>query len=585
MPEGLQVQTATQEGYRSMKEYGGSDSPPLLHQLLRDAWPGLALVLVFSVVANLLRFVAPIYLIQVFDRVVSTRSIQTLVMLTILAIVGLLTGVSIDIVRRRMLARFGHWLEAKLAPAVVQSSLVGTRGDGEAEPNERLRQLHVLCTFIGRTAVTYTDVLFAPLFIIAVALIHPLLGIIALCGALVAMWLEWLRARIVRRPTESAREASDDARKILTTAQRLRESVVGLAMGGSLLERWRTAASRTTHDRDRTQSLNISFTAWSRGVGRLLRICMIGAGVWLFLDHALSLGSIFAARIMAASAYRSLGSAARNWDRMRDARATYREICDLDASSPTEASFVANDDAQIIADAISFRHRGARSDLFRRLDLTLRPGELLLVTGSAASGKTTLARLLVGLLRPRHGQIRIGDIEILRLPIAVRSASLGYLPQHPEIFEGTMRDNIARFSDCSFEDVIQAARLAGIHDFIIRQPEGYETRMTSQPVGMSGSQRKRIAIARAFLGAPRLIVLDEPLANLDGPSRRRIEAALLELKRNGASVVLTQSMSSSRLSRIADLVLDLNCERPAAGPPLPPQEKSSDKVAKLRRVK
>jgi ATP-binding cassette, subfamily C, bacterial exporter for protease/lipase len=211
----------------------------------------------------------------------------------------------------------------------------------------------------------------------------------------------------------------------------------------------------------------------------------------------------------------------------------------------------------VLIDDVSFRYPGGRDYIFRKLRFEIPPGELVLVIGGAATGKTTLSRLLVGRIMPNRGRINIGDVELMRLPAEVRAELVGYLPQHTELFSGTVRQNIARMSDGAFEDIVAAARRAGAHEAILRLPQGYDTEISDDISGLSGSERKRIALARAFYRSPRLVVLDEPAANLDRPSRRVLEVAVRELKKEGVSIVMTQTGRSPRLEKIADKVVTL----------------------------
>jgi len=207
---------------------------------------------------------------------------------------------------------------------------------------------------------------------------------------------------------------------------------------------------------------------------------------------------------------------------------------------------------------VTHRHPGQRLPLFKALSLEADLGELLLISGEGGAGKTTLTKLIVGLNTPRYGKVFLGDTEIAALTPGQRAKLIGYMTQHTEIFAGTVRENIARMSEGTLADVTQAAKLAGIHDFILSLPHGYETPLIADTFDqLSGSQRKRIALARAFYGNPRLLVLDEPSANLDSRSRRHMESSLQALKDSGTILVVTQSVKSSQLGKMADKHLTL----------------------------
>jgi ABC-type protease/lipase transport system fused ATPase/permease subunit len=244
----------------------------------------------------------------------------------------------------------------------------------------------------------------------------------------------------------------------------------------------------------------------------------------------------------------------RYWQSLAEALAAFENLDRSWLPPATGATSVPVElvSAPLILDSVTFRHPGQPKATFRNVAMTLAAGELMVVTGGADTGKTTLSRLIVGLLKPRQGQIRLGDIAVDRLPLNLRTEIIGYVPQKSELIEGSVKDNIARFSDRPLEEVVRAAQLAGIHDVIVRLPAGYDTDVSEGSIVLSGSRRQKIAIARAFIGNPRLIVLDEPMTHLDAVSRRHIEASLLELKKTGSTIIVTQSIESTRLARIAD---------------------------------
>ena len=333
----------------------------------------------------------------------------------------------------------------------------------------------------------------------------------------------------------------------------------------NLAQRWRRSAVNRWDERERSESRVASFTALRQGLYHCIRIGVLAVGVWLMLLNLLTLGGVFAARVMAGFAFKTVEQAVRQWRTLKDARGAYRRIKtqlagkkDARASVPTTQA-----DAVLVIDGLTYRYKSQRDHIIDRLNLVLEPGEVVLIIGPAATGKTTLSRLLGGVLTPRYGQIRLADIEVTRLPPEMRARLIGYLQQDTRLFNGTVRENIARMGEGDFDDVVAAAKLAGIHDTIVRLPDGYDTEITEESLGLSGSERKRIALARAFYGGPRLIILDEPEANLDRNSRRVLAAGIKELKKRGSIVVVTSEATQARgLARLADKVLILGAKAP-----------------------
>ncbi|TKB50783.1 MAG: ATP-binding cassette domain-containing protein, partial [Mesorhizobium sp.] len=318
-------------------------------------------------------------------------------------------------------------------------------------------------------------------------------------------------------------------------------------MADAIAGRWGRNRVDGFLQRERLNARGSSLDAAIRALNRCVYIILLASGIWLFLNDSASLGGVFAARLIASFAYRMVERAVRELRSLIEAREGYSKIkAELAKPSDLEPSLLPGTPlGSLVLDEVTFRHAGSRADVFRKLSLSLAPGELLLVVGRAATGKTTLARLLIGLLKPRTGQIRLGDMNITRLPDYVRAGAIGYLPQHVELFEGTVAENIARFQQSSIDDVVSAAKIAGIHDVIIRLGQGYDT-LLNDSVGLSGSERKRVALARALFRAPRLIVLDEPFANLDAASKKTLESAARLMKDAGSSIIITMSGQTNR---------------------------------------
>jgi ATP-binding cassette, subfamily C, bacterial exporter for protease/lipase len=527
---------------------------------LRAAWRasrlGLATVFIFGILINILKFATPFYLLHVLDRVPASRSVETLVMLTAAATVALLTGLALEGVRRRMLARWGIWIEQRFGAMLLHRSLNEAPGARSSAARQSLDDLSKLRSFVTRSAVSWLDLVWAPFFFLGVYLIHPVLGFMAFAAIGLLILSGVVQEAISREPRRAARQASNEAGQIVLVAERNIETVGALSMSPNLIERWRRSVFTQHDERDRSEASITFYAQVRRAIGQCLRIGILGVGIWLTLQHSLTLGGVFAARIVE--------KGARNWVNLKEAKVAYKNVKSQLAEDEVRQVSYDNStySSAVLVDDVSFRYPGGRDNIFRKLRLEISPGELVLVVGGAATGKTTLSRLLVGRITPYRGRINIGDVELMRLPSAVRAELVGYLPQHTELFSGTVRQNIARMSDGAFEEIVAAARRAGVHETILRLPQGYDTEISDDTTGLSGSERKRIALARAFYKSPRLVVLDEPAANLDRPSRRVLEKALQDLKKEGTSIVMTQTVRSSRLERIADKVVTLGGRMP-----------------------
>ena len=532
---------------------------------LTNAWkasrPGLACVVIFTVVFNLLKFASPLYLLQVLDRVPASRSIETLVMLTVAVVVAIACGLALDVVRRRMMVRWGIWIERQFGPRMVHRGLADGRAAEQATQISRaLGDVSKLRHFVTGQMLSWLDVWFAPLFFAGVFLVHPLLGVIGLVSVALLLVLAVINDMLTREPRRASSDAYKEANAMVLAAEQNRESVGAFSMAPTLTERWERTSTSRLEEHERIAGRQVLLTTMMQGVGRFLRIAMIAVGVWLVVTGALTLGGIFAARIMSGFGFSLTERAVRRYRNLRETMTAYNGLKQrlTDEDIVRTSLLPGTLDAPLVLNEVNFRHPGQRTDLYRRLSLSLEPGKMLVINGTAGVGKSTLSRLLVGLLQPRHGQIRLGDVTISRLPDAVRAELIGYMPQHTELFSGTVRENIARMGEGNMEDVVAAAKLVGIHEMIVQLPDGYDTQITGDTTGMSGSERKRISLARTFYGRPRLIVLDEPSANLDASARRVMEDALKSLKASGSSIVITLSIHSAQITRLADCFLILD---------------------------
>ena len=535
---------------------------------VRAAWRasrlGLLMIFILGIFINMLKFATPFYLLHVLDRVPASRSVETLVMLTVAATLALLTGLALDGVRRRMLARWGIWIEQRFGARLLDRSLNEAPSARSSAARQSLYDLSKLRSFVTRSAASWLDLIWAPFFFLGVYLIHPLLGTMALAAVGLLILSGVVQEAISREPRRAARQASNEAGQIVLVAERNIETVGALSMSPNLIEKWRKSVFTQHDERDRSEASSTFYAQVRRAIGQCLRIGILGVGIWLSLEHSLTLGGVFAARMMAGFGYRIVEKAARNWVSLKEAVPAYKNVkMQLAEDQFRPVSFDSSTySSAVLIDDVSFRYPGGRDNIFRKFKLEILPGELVLVVGGAASGKTTLSRLLVGRITPNRGRIAIGDVELMRLPAGVRADLIGYLPQHTELFRGTVRQNIARMADGAFEEIVAAARRAGVHETILRLPQGYDTEVSDDTTGLSGSERKRIALARAFYRSPRMVVLDEPAANLDRPSRRVLEKALQELKKEGVSIVMTQTVRSPRVEKIADKVVTLGGRLP-----------------------
>lgn len=529
---------------------------------LRAAWrrstPGLVSIGVFSVFINLSKLAVPLFVMQVLDRVISSRSIPTLIMLTSITLIAVTAGVLLEVVRRRMFLNWGGWVERHFGAAFFRAGAAGDESGRLGYPSKPLKDLATLRTFLGSSApAAWLDVVWIPVFVALVALIHPALGAIAAAAIIVMLAIGVFNERSVSPLREEALKARSEDREWSAVAERDGETIGALSLTDNLAERWRRNAESRHRDGGRAQAQSISAIATMRWIGRILRVGGMAVGVWLMVQGVISFGMAIAAGVLSRLAYSAGQRAMRNWRRLADAREAYGRLeTALSRLSVRRVSILANDlPLSITLENVGHRYPHAPKSVFRGVNLTLEPGEVIAVYGPSAEGKTTFARLMTGALAPRSGSIRLGDVDLSRLPPDELARVVGYLPQDAMLFRGTVRENIARMNAGDFSEVVQAARLAGVHDRLIALPQGYDTEIHDKTPLLSGGERKAVALARAFYGWPALIVLDEPEANFDKANRRALTAALKTLKAQGAIVIVTSQ--SIAISRGVDKVLQL----------------------------
>ncbi|MBT8151163.1 MAG: ATP-binding cassette domain-containing protein [Gammaproteobacteria bacterium] len=536
-------------------------------QLLRKMWrrstPGLFAIALFTLFINVLKLAAPIFILQVLDRVIASRSIETLVMLSIITVIAILCAVVLEMIRRRMLMAWGVWLEKSLGEKLFAH--LADRGSGnDASLSEALRDTATLRTFASGTALTnWLDVFWAPFFILCVWFVSPTLGYVVLAASLFSILLGLTGEWLTRDPRNRTRAAGKADKSWVSATERNADSVVSKNMAANVASHWSRSSSERLDAQTKTSTTLLSFSTAMLAVKRLLRVILLAVGVTFVISNQLTLGEVIAAGVLGRLGYLLVERAMSRWRDMAVALKAYKRIQKILAKLSDNEISVPEDIHQqpLVIDKVSFRYPKQSSSLFRNIDIVVEPGEMLCIVGPSAKGKTTLSRLISGVLKPRAGKIRLGDIDIHRLQSAEHRQLSSLLPQQPHIFNGTARENIAGMSEGNIDQIISVAKLLGIHETISNLPSGYDTSISENEPLLSQGQLKLIALARAFYGNPQLIVMDEPFPHLDRQSRSALRKAISKAKERRAIVVVTAQSKS--LSRLADTVLDLSGEKPS----------------------
>lgn len=534
-----------------------------LSAALRSLRGGFLVVGLFSLFSNLAMLISPLYMLQVYDRVLTSRSKDTLIALSVLAISLLLVNAIVEVARSRLLVRLGTRLDQQLSERAFAAAFMAHLAGSERSASQSLRDLETVRTFLtGAGIIALFDAPWAPIYIAFVFLLHPVLGCIALFGAIVIVALALLSEVAVRAPLNEAGSGSRKSSDFTDQLARNAEVVHAMGLFGSLSRRWHrfqrygVAWQAIASDRIAVVQAGAKFFRMSQ------QIAILGAGGWLALENLTSPGSIVAASIVMGRALAPVEALIGHWRSLvnaRQARGRLTSALGLLEDDGQERTKLPAPDGRLVAHNVGLRRPGAGAPTLSGVSFALEPGDALGIIGPTGAGKSTLARLLVGLWEPTIGSVRLDGVEVSTWPRGEFGPYVGYLPQDVELLSGTVAANIARFGEHDSERVIAAARMAGTHDLIVNLPEGYETRIGEDGRLLSGGQRQRIALARAIYGDARFIVLDEPNANLDMEGETALRRTLARLKEAGCTVVIISHKPSVLSSVDKLLVLREGC--------------------------
>jgi PrtD family type I secretion system ABC transporter len=513
-----------------------------------------------SLALNLALLTPAVYMMQVFDRVLVSGSVETLVMLSAITLLFIALAWFLDVARTRALAWAGRSLDRALAGPAVDAAIIQAAGPGRADADS-LRDIAQLRAFLtGPGVLGLFDAPWLPIYLIFIALMHPVLGVAAAAGACTLIVLGVLTDVLTRA---SAEETVRDARGAARLAERFArnaQAIVAMGMASAAATRFRDQHERALAAQSRHSYASSSLGAFARALRQVLQVVMLAVGAWLVVDMQASAGVMIAATILLTRALQPVEHLISGWRVMIDARAAWRRLAERAAHAREHDKVnLPAPTGRIAVERLSYAFEAGRPALLRNIAFALEPGESLALIGPSASGKTTLLKLLLGLWRPQTGVVRLDGADIARWDRETLGQHVGYLPQEVELFAGSVGENIARLRDpfdpAVAERIVRAAQLAHAHELILQLPEGYDTHIGEGGAALSGGQRQRLALARALYGEPRLVVLDEPSANLDVAGEAALLAALTELKARGVTVIVTTHNAAlmSALDKIAVL--------------------------------
>lgn len=538
-----------------------STSGPLA-DALRHVRSAVGVIAVFSFAMNLLVLASPIYMMQVYDRVIPTGNGATLVLLTLIISSALFAMAALDLIRSMVLSRVGAWLDHRLARPVMEASVLRTVRQGSPLGALGLRDIATVRNLVGGPSVLpLFDAPWAPFFLVVIFFIHPVLGWISLVGAVVLAGLAVLNERRTRPTLQEANRSSARAFAEADMTIRNADTIVAMGMMPGLLRRWNELNSRGAKTLSQATDQSSVLSSAAKFWRMMLQVAILGAGAWLVVHREMTGGAMIASSIIMGRAVAPFEQAIGVWKILVAAQASYKRLAELlvVVTEGPPGTSLPRPTGRVSIEQLTYVPMGASEPTVQQLQFAIEPGEVLAIIGPSGAGKTTLARLLVGSLVPYRGAVRLDGADIAAWDSVDRGRYVGYLPQGVELFIGTVRENIARFGDATDEEVLAAGRVSGAHELILGLPKGYDTPIGDGRWALSGGQRQIIGLARAFFGHPHFIVLDEPNSNLDIAGEQALANAIRWAKDNKCAVALVTQRSN--LLVLADKILVLRAGR------------------------
>ena len=557
----------------------GIELPPLLAGAVRSCRRHFLAAAIFSFLLNLLFLSPALYMLQVYDRVVATGGKMTLLFVTIALAVALLTLSALDAIRSRLMVRASIRLEAAVAPRLLNRMLsVGGSANVQAMRDlDTVRQ-----TIASPVAAALFDAPFAPIFIVVAFLLHFWIGVLGIAAVAVLLLLAWRNQQATQRSVEAATQLLAQSHASQQAASVQAQTVRALGMTGAMVARQLSLRATGLGKLVQSQFLGSRYAAASRFFRMFVQSAALGLGALLAIAGHISAGGIIAASILIGRSLQPVEALIGGWSSLGSARAALARLAEVMAGadlSERARTALPRPEGRLLVENVGIR-RPDGLPILNGVSLAAQPGDIIGIVGPSGSGKSTLAKVIAGAIQPEIGNVRIDGAQRSDWDQDELGRHIGYLPQEPSLFEGTIKDNISRFARWAADGsgdidamTVKAAKLAGVHDLILKLPQGYDSSLGPLGAGLSAGQSQRIALARAFFGDPALLILDEPNAFLDAEGETALIAAIKGARERGATILVIAHRRS--VLEAANLMLVLEAGRPTMFGP------SKDVVARL----
>ena len=522
------------ESRLSIPPLSPANSQNFLSEMMARTKRAFMYVALFSLCINVLMLALPLYSLQVLDRVMSSHSLSTLGMLTLITIASFVFYGVFSAIRAQVLNRIGEWLENTLSPLLLSNSVSRAAIGVASSASQNHRELGAIKSFItGIGVTTLMDAPWSVIYILVIYMINPVLGIVTLGGCIVLLLFAVVTEYSTKHLLSQSARLTIHSMNVAEAASRNAEVIEAMGMMSNITKNWEAGNAPNMHVQSLINHRGNLIQSFSKIVRMMLQISMIGIGAVLALKNEMTMGGVIAASILNGRALAPFDSSIVVWKSFQIARDSYHRLGQAisNVSQMRGTMRLPEPTGLVKVENLFFRAPGSDRNILKAISFQLNPGESLGIIGPSAAGKSTLAKILMGILPPSHGTARLDGVEIFKWNREDLGQYVGYLPQDVELFAGTIRDNIARMDqNPSDERVIEAAKNAGVHELILQLPRGYETEYSTVNMSLSPGQRQRIGLARALYCRPRFIVLDEPNSNLDGEGERALIECLNWIK-------------------------------------------------------
>ena len=507
----------------------------ILDQSIETSKKVLKFAFIFSAASNILMLMLPIYTLQVLDRVVTSRSTETLIMLTLITVFMFGVFGLFQIVRSATLAKLGEWFEKKMGSYLLSSSLSVSAVAPGASGSQGLRDLAIVKAFISGPGLTaLMDAPWSVLYLLVIFLINPWLCLITVIGCVALVFFALLNEKSVKGKLSEANGANIKAMNQVEMSARNSEVIEAMGMMDDVIAKWRSQNSEILDVQEQATARAGIITGIAKAFRMMLQIAVMGFGAWLVIHDEITVGGLIACSIITGRALAPFEAAISAWSSITAAQESYGRLQELVKNAPRreETIELPTPTGKIEAQKLTYVIPGTNKVVINNMNFTIAPGDVLGIIGPSASGKSTLAKLIVGVYKAAQGVLRLDGADVYTWARKDFGRHVGYLPQDVELFDGSVKENIARMkSNAEDEEIISAARMAGVHEMILHLPNGYETQIGVGGSNLSAGQRQRVGLARAFFGNPKLLVLDEPNSNLDDMGENALIQAIQAAKK------------------------------------------------------